>query len=134
MHRRSLLQGSFLAAFMPFASNAKPPAQEEVTACTLFFLDGLYQLPLAASAMLESSGTRILSVTADITAVWQQQRQLFAAGRPLVLGGITAESFRFCLHRLLQDSHHLNADSDRIDRDFVAWTLTSTDSMHMRRG
>ena len=65
-------------------------------------------------------------VQGDVTALWTSELRAANKASPLALQGATTESFYFCLQRLLQESNHVLASSQRLDRYLHSWTLETT--------
>jgi len=62
-------------------------------------------------------------VQGDVTSFWTDGLACASLARPLVLMGVTTESFYFCLKTLLLDHAGVSARVTRVDRDLHLWTI-----------
>jgi hypothetical protein len=89
-----------------------------------YFFDERF--PRAERLAVSARGERIVPVRSDVTEIWNSGLRAAALAAPLVIGGVTTESFLFCLSVLIREHAALDARAERLDRDLQLWTLRST--------
>lgn len=62
----------------------------------------------------------------DVTPFWVGGIDLLSRRTPLILQGVTTESFRFCLHMLLRERAEVRMQVMRADSNLLLWTMHST--------
>ena len=88
------------------------------------FFDARFTLAkdLAASLARKSLLT---PVQGDITAIWNTRLKHASMQRPLVMHGVTTESFYFCLTVMLGSHARIKTQVNRVDPDLFQWTIQS---------
>lgn len=121
MKRRLFLKSSALSALAApaFAQNGFAAAPNE--AASKVFYDARFSQARMLASRLSVSGT-LTPVTENITAAWVKDFERLAA-KPLALGGVTTESFFFCLKTLLQPHGLTFTRIERLGPDLHAWEL-----------
>jgi hypothetical protein len=92
------------------------------------------RFPQAARLAKRIAGpAQTIAVRGDVTPVWNQS--LKSAGRhsPLLLAGVTTESFYFCLKNLLRTPAGAQLTSRRISRDLYAWSIYARQPISRRK-
>jgi len=121
MRRRHFIQGACAALLIPGSALAGSPggAFHDVD---VFFYDERFSD--ARTMALECSGAvRLVPVTGDMTAVWNEYVRPACGLTTLNLAGVTTESFHFCLGRMVNAVTHMNSTISRIGRDLHLWHI-----------
>jgi hypothetical protein len=79
-----------------------------------------------ARRMSESDAA--IPVQGDITQVWNEMLKPASQRSPLMLAGVTTESFFFCLKTLLYSRAGLELSTSRISQDLFAWSMRTYQS------
>jgi hypothetical protein len=64
-------------------------------------------------------------VRGDVTGIWNAGLGRASLRSPLVLRGVTTESFYFCLKVMLGSQARVETQVARVDRDLFLWTIRS---------
>jgi hypothetical protein len=130
MHRRELISASLSAILLPqgmFAFTAVEPA----AGASFVFFDEHYALAASLAQAAPPYSSKI-PVGADVTGVWNSSLKLARRDLPLELLGITTDSFRFCLQRLLQSHCYTSTNVERVSQDLYAWSIITTSTRQHR--
>jgi hypothetical protein len=132
MDRRRFIQGAASPLLFPYvpaqaSARANPPAiaaapqWEWADADRLFYDD---RFPQARRLARELSGsTEPTPVQGDITGIWNAGLGSAIGKSMLILQGVTAESFHFCLKIMVGEHARMETWVTRIDRDLFLWQI-----------
>jgi hypothetical protein len=123
MNRRDFL-GSTLASLTLVAGGvtvALGGSSNRETANYIFY-DERFQTAERLAKQIAGSAEAI-PVRGDVTAVWNGALKSASQGSPLVLAGVTTESFYFCLKTLMQSNARLELSTRRINQDLFVWSI-----------
>jgi hypothetical protein len=125
MKRRSFVQAGMSALLLPGA--VMIPASVGVARLSAldedhFFFDERFAEARRLARELRGRATPI-PVQGDVTPVWIGGLDRASLSAPMTLGGVTTESFHFCLKILLGDHARVDTQVRRVDRDLHLWTM-----------
>lgn len=95
-----------------------------------FFDDRFEKACRIAAAWPRSA--RPAAVQGDVTR-WREVLDRATRERPLLLRGVTTESFRFCAAILVSDRADLDLQASRLDRHLVLWTMRTSPKLNAER-
>jgi hypothetical protein len=95
------------------------------------FFDDRFEKARQVAASWPTS-TSPVAVQGDITG-WREVLDRATRERPLLLSGVTTESFRFCAAVVAGERANLDAQVSRLDRNLVLWTLRTTPKLMPER-
>jgi hypothetical protein len=131
MKRRHFIGGSSAALLVPVALRW-PESQAFATSPHDFaFFDDRFEKARQVAASWPTS-TSPVAVQGDITG-WREVLDRATRERPLLLSGVTTESFRFCAAVVAGERANLDAQVSRLDRNLVLWTLRTTPKLMPER-
>lgn len=125
MNRRHFIGAAASTLFMPFAIPVAGAAvaRPRLQADSLFYDE---RFPEACRLVHGLPGIgRPVPVRGDVTDIWNAGLDLACTRSPLVLHGVTTESFYFCLKVLLASETRVETSVARIGRDLFRWTIRS---------
>jgi hypothetical protein len=124
MKRRHFIGGSSAALLVPVALRW-PESQAFATSPHDFaFFDDRFEKARQIAASWPTSASPV-AVQGDITG-WREVLDRATRERPLLLRGVTTESFRFCAAIVAGDQAKLELQLSRLDRNLVFWTMRTT--------
>jgi hypothetical protein len=88
------------------------------------FYDERFQTAEHLAQQLAGSG-EVIPVRGDITHVWNRVLKSNSQRLPLMLVGVTTESFYFCLKTLMRSHTGLTLSTNRMSQDLIAWSIRS---------
>ncbi len=124
MHRRDLLRfGAAVGIIAPALSAlaARRVAAGQPIHDRVYFDERFARA--RAFALRLAPGMPLTAVRGGVTAVWTNDLVAASRTQPLLLAGVTAESFHFCLKMLLQARAPVRSQIARLDRDLYAWVV-----------
>ena len=119
MQRRQFIQATTTLVLLPGSAVRSGDA----TLDYLFFDGRFARARIAVSAW--SAANPPIAVHGDITAVWGSGLERLTRRRPLRIGGVTTDSFLFCLRILASEHANLDVRVSRLDRNLLQWTLNT---------
>jgi hypothetical protein len=133
--RRLFVQAGVSSLLIPnamLAASVQMQGGEEFASSYFFFDERFTEARRLARAF---SGTNDpIPVHSDITALWTGQLKRASRAAPMIIKGVTTESFFFCLKILLADQARVDAQVRRIDQDLHLWTMRSHHHHHIKHG
>ena len=123
MNRRRFLQAASTALLLPF-HEAFAASRTRQSHADYFFYDTRFGLDAARAETLSASA-QIIGVQSDVTGIWKGVLSLACRQGPVVMRGVTTESFHFCLRTMLADSARVESRISRVGRDLHEWTIHS---------
>lgn len=120
MRRRAFIGSAAALCAMPQALIETASAAGGTQAATAIIFDARFAAAARLADALPVRGPR-LRTRGDVTDFGRGLQSGF--DEPLVLHGITTESFAFCLDVLLRERARTALDIERVDRDLHRWTL-----------
>jgi len=128
MKRRRFILGASSSLLLPFHIVFAASRPGLPHADYLFYDD---RFEAAGKLALEWAGTaEVIPVRSDVTDIWRAGLSRVRHRGPLLLRGVTTESFHFCLKTVLEDSSGINSQISRINRDLYLWTIRSESTTH----
>ena len=82
------------------------------------------------SSDLAAGGLALTSVHGDVTEIWASALARATREAPLVLRGVTTESFFFCLDVLSREHAVVRTQIARVSPDLHLWTLETLPRNH----
>jgi hypothetical protein len=122
MQRRRFFQMAAAAVWLPVAARPCLAALSGIPRHDYLFFDERFPRARQMAAGWAHSG-RPVGVQGDVTAVWNEGLGRLTRERQLLLRGVTASSFLFCLKVLVSERSDLDAQVVRIDRDLLHWSM-----------
>ncbi len=125
MSRRRFFQLAAAAVWLPIATRPCLAALANIPRHDYLFFDERFQRARRIAADWAHAG-RPVGVHGDVTAVWNDGLDRLTRERQLLMRGVTAYSFYFCLRVLVSEHSALTAQVARIDRDLLHWSMYTT--------
>jgi hypothetical protein len=122
VNRRLFVQCGLCSLLLPAATLAMPGGKPG--AWTQFFYDNRFAGARDLATRL-AGPTALTAVGGDVTGLWTSELAQALLAAPIRMGGVTTESFCFCLRVLMSDHVRIDARVDRIGPDLHLWTLHS---------
>jgi hypothetical protein len=126
MNRRDFLKSTLTSLAITGGalaiSSARTPNRE---ALDYVFFDERFEAAEGLARRITGSAAPI-PVRGDVTPVWNGALKSAGQGSPLMLAGVTTESFYFCLKTLMRPNSGLELSTNRISQDLIAWSIRSS--------
>ncbi len=127
MNRRKFLSSSIATLTLtcsPLTLAFSGSSDSEVVADYIFY-DERFQAAEHLAKQIAESGDAI-PVQGDVTQVWNEALKADSQRLPLMLVGVTTESFYFCLKTLMRCNTSLELSTKRVSQDLIAWSIRSS--------
>ena len=113
------------AVWLPVAARPCWAALANIPRYDYLFFDERFQRARQMAADWAHAG-RPVGVHGDVTAVWNDRLDRVTRERQLLISGVTAYSFFFCLKVLVSEHSALSERAVRVGRDLLYWTMYTT--------
>ena len=132
MNRRLFIKAAVSSIFLPSGIlTAKARTRDtDTTTADYFFFDERFIKARQLAAKLSNSKP-LIPVRGDITELWNGQLKRACVESPLVMRGVTTESFYFCLRIMAGSIAGMESQVTRINRDLLLWTIRSNNKLKM---
>jgi hypothetical protein len=122
MQRREFFQMAAAALWLPMAARPGLAALPANPLHDYLFFDERFPRARQLASGWARSG-RPLGVQSDVTAAWNGGLDRMVRARPLLMRGVTVNSFLFCLKVLVSEHAVLDARELRLDRNLLHWSM-----------
>ncbi len=121
IERRLFLKGSALSLLAPGVMETALAAEGAAVIDRFFFDERFEEARALAGRTLRARVA--IPVRGDVTPVWSAGLKRASQQAPLMLAGVTTESFHFCIKTLMASHARVETEIQRVGRDLYAWRI-----------
>ena len=127
MNRRCFVTAAVSFPLVYSVAGAAKSLATEAAGVNYLFYDERFIDSVPLAARLPTSGM-LIPVQGDVTSIWINEVNTACRNSPLILRGVTTESFYFCLEIMLRSEVAVVSQIARVSTDLFFWTIRSDPS------